>query len=311
MLDVRRLRVLREVATRGSFSAAADSLNFTQSAVSQQIAALEREAGAVLVERNARGVRLTEAGEALVRHTDVILSRLADAESELQAIAGLQGGRLRLATFPTAGASLVPLAVARFRAHHPQVDLHVVPAEPPHAIELLRSGEVDIALLLETVWGEGIASGIERTALLDDPMYLCLPATHPRASKPKIRIEDLCEEPWMTGWGDSCPDCSIFLRACQTSNFEPKIAFRSDDYNAIQGFVAAGMGVALIPDLALTSVREDVVIRDLGPRAPVRRIVAGVLEGGYCSPAATAMLGVLQDAAKQFAGDRRALALAS
>src|ERR671938_1747645 len=123
MLDVRRLRVLREVALRGSFSAAADALHFTQSAVSQQIAALEREAGMPLVERNARGVRLTHAGEVLVRHADVILARLADAEAELEAIAGLRGGRLRLASFPTAGASIMPVAIARFRQRPPGLEL--------------------------------------------------------------------------------------------------------------------------------------------------------------------------------------------
>src|SRR5919202_5804152 len=114
MLDVRRMRVLREVARRGSFSAAADALSFTQSAVSQQIAALEREAGAVLVERSARGVRLTEAGEAVVRHTDAILAHLGEAEAELEALAGLRGGRLRLAAFESAAATIMPLAIARF-----------------------------------------------------------------------------------------------------------------------------------------------------------------------------------------------------
>src|SRR5512144_2665620 len=131
MLDVRRLRVLREVAAHGSFSAAAEALSYTQSAVSQQIAALEREAGSRLVERSARGVRLTDAGRALVGHTDVILARLADAEEELQAIAGLRGGRLRLSAVPTACATLMPLAIARFREHHPGVELTLDPAEPP------------------------------------------------------------------------------------------------------------------------------------------------------------------------------------
>src|SRR5918911_1775259 len=116
MLDVRRLRVLRAVAQHGSFSAAADALSYTQSGVSQQIAALEREAGALLVQRNARGVRLTEAGEALVRHAEAILARLAEAEAELEAIAGLRGGRLRMAAFESAGATLIPPAIAEFRA---------------------------------------------------------------------------------------------------------------------------------------------------------------------------------------------------
>jgi DNA-binding transcriptional LysR family regulator len=138
MLDVRRMRVLREVAARGSFSAAADALAYTQSAVSQQIAALEREAGTTLVERNARGVRLTDAGRALVEHADAILARLSDAEAELEAIAGLRGGRLRLAAFPSAGASIMPEAIARFRERHPAVDLTLEPAEPGPALNRLR-----------------------------------------------------------------------------------------------------------------------------------------------------------------------------
>ena len=146
MLDVRRMRVLREVAVRGSFSAAAESLSFTQSAISQQIAALEREAGCTLVQRNARGIRLTEAGEALVRHADAILARLAEAEAELEAIAGLRGGRLRLASFESAAASLMPLAIAAFRAEHPGVELSLIMMEPEDSAPLLRSGEIDLAL---------------------------------------------------------------------------------------------------------------------------------------------------------------------
>src|SRR3954469_12508767 len=125
MLDVRRLTVLREVAQRGSFSAAAEALSFTQSAVSQQIAALERESGTKLIERNPRGLRLTDAGRALVDHADAILARLDDAEEELAAIAGLRGGRLRLATFQSAGATLVPRAVGEFHRRHPSVELTV------------------------------------------------------------------------------------------------------------------------------------------------------------------------------------------
>src|ERR671920_843780 len=146
MLDVRRMRVLREVAQRGSFSAAADALAYTQSAVSQQIAALEREAGIRLVDRNARGVRLTDAGRALVDHADAILARLADAEAELEAIAGLRGGRRRLASFESAGATLMPLAIAQFSARHPGVELSLSLAEPEDSVPQLRSGELDVAL---------------------------------------------------------------------------------------------------------------------------------------------------------------------
>ncbi|HZB75746.1 MAG TPA: LysR family transcriptional regulator, partial [Solirubrobacteraceae bacterium] len=123
MLDVRRMRVLREVAARGSFSAAAEALSFTQSAVSQQIAALEREAGATLVERSARGVRLTDAGQAVVRHADAILAKLSEAEAELEAIAGLRGGRLRMSAFESAAATIMPVAIAGFAEQHPGVEL--------------------------------------------------------------------------------------------------------------------------------------------------------------------------------------------
>src|ERR687884_1388405 len=143
MLDVRRMRVLREVAVRGSFSAAAEALSFTQSAISQQIAALEREAGCTLVQRNARGIRLTEAGEALVRHADAILARLSEAEAELEAIAGLRGGRLRMAAFESAGATLMPLAIARFRRRHPAVELSLSLGETEDTEPQLKSGELD------------------------------------------------------------------------------------------------------------------------------------------------------------------------
>ncbi|MEA2180501.1 MAG: hypothetical protein QOG77_3798 [Solirubrobacteraceae bacterium] len=311
MLDVKRLRVLREVAARGSFSAAADALHFTQSAVSQQIAALEREAGTTLVERNARGVRLTEAGEVLVRHADVILARLADAETELESLSGLRGGRLRLAAFPSAASSIAPESIARFRTRHPDVELTMIPAEPDEGKDKLRAGEVDIALLIETPWRScDNDTTLERTHLLEDPMFVCLPRNHPLATKAKLRLEDLHDEAWLLGTGGSCPDASIFLRACERAGFEPKIAFNSDDYPAIQGFVASGIGIALIPDLALTSVREDVIIRSLTPRAPVRVIEAATLAGGYRSAAAEAMLEILVEVGREYAGDRRELALA-
>src|ERR671932_1157055 len=169
MLDVRRMRVLREVAVRGSFSAAAEALSFTQSAVSQQIAALEREAGAVLVQRSARGVRLTEAGEAVVRHTDAILARLAEAEAELEAIAGLHGGRLRLAAFESAGSTLMPLAIAGFRERHPAVELSMTLTEPEDSLPQLRAGELDLALTFDAHGGANV-EGIALRPLIDDPM---------------------------------------------------------------------------------------------------------------------------------------------
>jgi DNA-binding transcriptional LysR family regulator len=311
MLDVRRMRVLREVSQRGSFSAAADALAYTQSAVSQQIAALEREAGTKLVERNARGVRMTDAGRALVEHADAILARLADAEAELEAIAGLRGGRLRLASFPSAGATIMPESIARFRERHPAVELTLEPAEPEPSIVKLRSGEVDLVLDITAGFRPPRDDVIERVHLLDDPMYVALPAGHGLAHKRNLKLEELAEESWILGTTGSCPDASIFLRSCQLAGFEPNVTFNSDDYFAIQGFVAAGMGASFIPDLALISLRDDIVVRSLGSKPPVRVIWAATLKDSYCSPAKQAMLEVLIEVAGEFSDNRRTLALAS
>jgi DNA-binding transcriptional LysR family regulator len=311
MLDVKRLRVLREVAAHGSFSAAAEALAYTQSAVSQQIATLEREAGTVLVDRSARGVRMTDAGEALVRHADAVLARLADAEAELKAIAGLRGGRLRIVAFPTAGATLAPRAIAAFRERHPAVDLTLIPGEPEDGLAALKAGATDIALLIESGFETSYDEAIERTPVMEDPMYVLLPAGHTLAARRRMRLEDLRDESWIMGSASTtCPDSLILLRACQSAGFEPRIAFNSDDYLAIQGFVAAGMGVALIPDLALLALRDDVVVRSLRTRPPVRYIVAGTLAGGYCSPAKQAMLEILCEVGREFEAKRQTLALA-
>src|ERR1700731_899036 len=147
MLDVRRLKVLKEVADQGSFSAAAEALSYTQSAVSQQIATLEKEAGIALLERHPRGVTLTAAGQTLVGHAEGILARLDAAEASLAAIAGLRGGRLRMASFPTAGATLMPLAIATFRASYPEVELTLAEGEPEEILPRLRAADLDLALL--------------------------------------------------------------------------------------------------------------------------------------------------------------------
>jgi DNA-binding transcriptional LysR family regulator len=300
MLDVRRMRVLREVAQRGSFSAAAEALSFTQSAVSQQIAALEREAGTTLVERSVRGIRLTDAGRALVRHTEAILGRLAEAEAELEAIAGLRGGRLRMASFESAGATLMPLAIATFRERHPAVELSLSLAEPMDSLPKLKSGELEIALTFDPndVSSPG-GESIEHVHLLDDPLYLALAPDHPLAGKRNLRLADLAADAWIEGT-PSCACAEMTRRACERAGFVPRIAFESDDYGAIQGFVAAGVGVALIAELALTTVRDDIVIRSLGRETPVRRIHAAALAGGYRSPATTAMLEILTDVAGNY-----------
>ena len=306
MLDVRRMRVLREVAVQGSFSAAAESLSFTQSAVSQQIAALEREAGAVLVQRSARGVRLTEAGEAVVRHAESILARLAEAEAELEAIAGLRGGRLRMAAFESAGSTLMPPAIACFRERHPAVELSLSVGDPEATVPQLKSGEIDLAL----VFGSSPKlelEGIELMHMLEDPMYLVLPADHRLARKRHPRIADLAEDAWIGGT-PGCECNRLMSRACMAYGYDPRIAFETDDYNAVQGFVAAGVGVSLIAELGLTSIRDDIVVRSLGRDTPVRHIFAATLAGGYRSPAVAAMLEILADVAVRHCERRPVLA---
>jgi DNA-binding transcriptional LysR family regulator len=308
MLDVRRMRVLREVAVRGSFSAAAEALSFTQSAISQQIAALERETGTTLVRRNARGVRLTEAGEALVRHTEAILARLAEAEAELEAIAGLRGGRLRLASFESAAATLMPLAIAAFRARHPGVELSMIMGEPEDTAPLLKSGELDLALGFDARIRDEV-DGITRAHLISDPMFLVMPMDHPLAHKRSPRIADFADDAWIAGNYD-CECNRLINRACAVAGFEPRIAFQTDDYTAMQGFVAAGVGVSLIAELGLTSIRDDIVVRPLGREAPVREIYAATLAGAHRSPATEAMLECLLEVAARYETRRPQLQLA-
>ena len=308
MLDVRRMRVLREVAVQGSFSAAAEALSFTQSAVSQQVAALERESGTKLVERGARGVRLTDAGHALVAHADAILARIEAAEEELAAIAGLRGGRLRLGSFQSAGATMLPRAVAEFHDRHPAVELGMVEAEPDEASERLRAGEIDLALVYDFEPLPGMLDEeLELAHLIDDPYDVILPKGHRLAGRRTLRLADLAEDPWIA----STPACGcrqITERACNDAGFEPRVAFEADETLAAQALVAAGVGVTLLPRLALTTLHPGVEARSLGRDAPMRRIWVASVAGGYLSPASEAMVQILRDVAGEFAGAELAAA---
>ena len=300
MLNPQRLRVFREVASRGSFSAAADSLSYTQSAVSQSVAALEAEMGVTLLERDRRGARPTSAGEALVAHADAILAQLDAAEAEVAAIAGLRGGQLAMASFPTAGATIMPLAVATFRAAHPEVTLSLAEGEPEEIAPRLRAGEFDLALLFEFVGvSEGLGSGLRRIDLLEDPMYLALPNDHRLADVPRIRLQDLAGESWVQTSAES-PCARHVVRSCHAAGFEPSVSFETDDYQTVQGLVAAGVGVALIPQLALSSVRDDIAIRSLHPRAPVRTVTAATGRDVGVAPAAEGMLEILAGVSREY-----------
>jgi len=303
MLSVSRLRVLREVAYRGSLSAAAEALSYTQSAVSQQIAALERETGMALLERHPRGVSLTAAGQTLVSHAGGILARLDAAEASLEAIAGLRGGRLRVASFPTAGATLLPLAIATFSTSYPDVELTLAEGEPEAIVARLRAGELDLALLFEFAGETLPTDDVTRTELLEDPLYLALPQAHRLASKGRLRLSDLAAEAWVQT-SSASPCARHVVRSCHAAGFEPNVAFESDDYQTVQGLVAAGVGVALIPELALSVVREDIAIRALSPAPPVRQVIAATPAGARLVPAAPAMLGVLEEVARDYETQR-------
>ncbi len=302
MLNVNRLRVLIEVANRGSFSAAADALSYTQSAVSQQIAALESETGVNLIERLPRGVRLTPAGRVLLEHAEGIVARLHAAEAELAAIAGLRGGELRMASFPTAGATLMPLAIAIFRAQHPEVAISLAEGEPEEMGPRLSAGEFDLALLFEfDGTSESLGPDITREPLLEDPMFLALPADHALAERRTLRLENLRAEAWIqTSSTSSC--ARHVVRSCHAAGFDPLVSFESDDYATVQGLVAAGVGVALIPELALSGGRDDIAIRALSPHSPVRRVVAATPAGTRLTPAAAAMRQILIDVAGRYVG---------
>jgi DNA-binding transcriptional LysR family regulator len=299
MLDVKRLNIFREVVAQGSFSAAADTLDYSQSAVSQAIQTLEGEAGVPLIERTRGGARPTAAGAALAGHVGGILAQLEAAEDEIAAIVAGHGGHLRTASFPTAGASLMPRAIAAFRGSHPGVEVSLAEGEPEEIAPRLRAGEFDLALLFEFPGvGERIATGLRRFELFDDPLHLALPAEHPLATREKApRLEDLREESWVQTSAAS-PCARHVVRSCIAAGFEPRVSFESDDYQTVQGLVAAGVGVALIPQLALSTVREDIVVRPLAPGSPARKVFAATPKGASATAAVATMLDVLRREAR-------------
>jgi DNA-binding transcriptional LysR family regulator len=301
MLHSGRLQVLCEVVRQASFSAAAEALSYTQSAVSQAIARLEAEVGTPLVIRDRRGVRPTAAGATLVEHAEAILTQIEAAEQELAAVLGVRGGRLRVASFPSAGAALMPAAVAAFRRGHPDVALTLAEGEPEEIAPRVRGGEFDLALLFEFPGaGQRVGAGLRTVALLEDPMHVALPAAHPLAAKPRLRLADLEAQDWVQTSASS-PCARHVVRLCLAAGFTPNVTFESDDYDTVQGLVAAGVGVALVPRLALTRVHPRIVVRELSPRSPARKVVAATMAGPGVAPAARTMLRILADVAHEFA----------
>ncbi|MEW9547246.1 LysR family transcriptional regulator [Nonomuraea sp. NPDC050783] len=279
MLDVVRLRVLLAVARKGSLTAAAKELHYSQPSVSHHLARLEAETGAQLVQRAGRGIRLTEAGRLLAERAAEIIGRLDDTAEELAAHVGLRAGRVRLAAFPSALGTFVPQAATLLKADHPDLRLHLTEIEPPEALRLLRAGRVDVAVVFrydDTAPEEG---GVTMIPLLEDPSYLVsdLPvdgdlARHAGAS-------------WIAG----CDRCrSHLLDVCEKAGFAPRISFTSDDIVAVQALVAAGLGLTMLPGLALRAHRHPEV--EVAEIPGSTRHVYAAVHGDPPHPPATAAL---------------------
>ena len=292
MLDVKRMAVLREVVARGSFSAAADSLHLSQSAVSQQVAALEREVGLQLLERTSEGPKLTAAGEKLAGHADAVISRLDEAERELAEIAGLEGGRVKVVSFPTASATLMTLAMSEFRRLHPGIELQFTEGEPEESLPAIRRGDYDVGLIFDYPDAPAdLGRDVDAEMIYEDLMRVALPPGHPLAASKKVKIADLAGEEWLCG--DKPSSCRAHvLSACRNAGFEPKISFETDDYQVLQGLVAAGLGVGLLPSLAYQD--PGVELREIAGENPIRRIWSVARPAASRSPATAEMLSILR-----------------
>lgn len=295
MLDVRRMQILRAVVTSGSVTAAATQLGYTPSAISQQVTVLERETGTALLERVGRGVRPTAAGRLLTEHAGIIGQQVAEAERALADLRAGRTGRLAVRYFSSVGPTLLAPALARFRREHPGVRIDLRLAETEDPLPELARGEADVALLVGT--GGAPRAGIHLRHLLDDPYRAVLPADHPLAARRVIELADLAGEPWI-GSEPPGPCLDVMLDACAAAGFTPNIVARSEDYPTAQGFVAAGLGIALVPHLGLAGRRPGVAVRPVRGPEPVRTIHAATREAGLTRRALRTLLDALEHAAR-------------
>lgn len=285
VVDPRRLLIFREVARAGSISAAARTLGWTQPAVSQHLRALERACGCSLLLRGAGGVELTEPGRALLSRADAIASELHMAQEELADLRHLRRGRVRLAAYPSAAATLVPAALARLRHDHPAIAVELTEAEPPEAVALLGSGDVDVALVFGYADRPDTPAGTRWYRLGQEPVLLVLPPEHRLAPAGSVRLAQLAGDDWIVG----CDRCRAHtLDRCAEAGFAPTVRHVSDDYVVVQRLVAAGLGVTLLPESALTAYRHPglVTVPGFGVRT------FGVLhrDGAAAVPATASLL---------------------
>jgi DNA-binding transcriptional LysR family regulator len=298
MLDVRRLRVLKAVVDTGSVKGAAQRLSYSPSAISQHIGALEREAGTTLLEKVGRGVRPTAAGELLAEHAGGVIARIAEAEQALESLRAGHTGRLRMVAFPTAGAAFVPLAVTTFRERCPEVAVDLIVLDPEDGFAAVRSGAAELAVVVDPVAEfADIREGLVVEHLLDDPYRVVLPRAHRLAGRRSINLADLADEAWVAT--ASCPGyCQQQAdEACLEAGFTPRVTMQADDYPATQGFVSAGLGVALVPLLGLGGVHDGVVVRRIRGQNPVRPVCAVTRPVLTHDGAVPVMLAALRDAA--------------
>ncbi len=302
MLDLRRVRLLRELAARGTIAAVADALQFTPSAVSQQLAILEREAGVPLLERAGRGVRLTDAALTLVEHADALLERAALAEADLAAAAGTVTGRARVAGFQSVMLKLAIPAIEALGRDAPRLRCELVEAEPEQAIPALALGDIDLVLADE--WQHQprhLPPSLERHELLSDPVNVVLPEHHPALKRHTgaVPLAELANEPWASGhpamgWEE------MTQRICrELGGFEPDIRFRANDANVSLALVARGLALALIPDLPLTGGRPGVAIRPIAESEVTRAIFAVTRAADAARPSTQALLAAIRTAVRQ------------
>jgi len=290
MLDVRRLRLLRELAYRGTIAAVAEALTFTPSAVSQQLAALEREAGVALLERTGRRVALTPAGVALVRHAEAVLERLEQAAAELAAAKGDLSGTVRIGAFPTATRAILPSALAALARSHPGLDPMVDEVDPAEVAPRLRAGELDVALVHEYDFVPAEPDlALDAVPLLDEPMYLA--TIRPVGGEGDAATLLACRDaPWIVSTpGTLCH--AMTVRACQAAGFSPRVRHHIDDFATVLAMVAVGQGVALVPELGAADPPEGVTLTALSMR---RRTRVAFRRGAGGHPAVVALIAALR-----------------
>ncbi|GAB3167440.1 LysR family transcriptional regulator [Myceligenerans halotolerans] len=306
-LDLTRLRVLAAVARTGSVTSAARVLGYAQPSVSHHLSRLESEAGIPLLQRAGRGVRLTEAGRLLADRAEEILARVDGAARELEALAEMRAGRARLAAFPSALATIVPAAVANLRTDLPGLAVSLLEAEPPEAVDALRAGKVDVALVFEHTDVKHTRSiedlsRFEVTDVFDEPVHLVRSV----ADAPADAADGVCDAPPLATLADAewiagCERCRADLLArCAQAGFAPRIAFETDDYVAIQALVASGAGVSTVPALTLRAHRDPGVVTAPLPGA-IRRIMA--LTIGAPTPPARELIARLAAVGQRFADE--------